>query len=179
MSYGLTASAVVSLATAAGDAQHLSAEIDSREDGLNGGASVFLSSSQPAFLVYATVPFSVEASAGSVQAAGTVSVPVEEDVVHYFWPDALEHEVTLSRPVVGVPTLVTELGTNVSLEIASTYQDGSVRSVVLRAAAAGWCIAKVQGHARALAYRVTPPPEWKTALPQDARILLLAREVRT
>jgi len=178
MSYTLTASAIVSFAAKDDGTQHLSAEIDSREDGLNGGATVFFPSSQPVFLVYATVPHNVETSAGSVQTAGLVSVPVEEEIVHYFDADALEREVVLSKPVIGAPTLVKEFGASVNLEIASTYQDGSIRSVVLRAAAAGWCGAKVRGHARAHAYRVTPPPEWQTELPKDARILLLVREVR-
>jgi hypothetical protein len=62
------------------DKYHLSAEIDSRPDGLNGGNTTFVGGDSPIFLVYASseLNLSFVQSVGSQSPAGTGTVDVDE-----------------------------------------------------------------------------------------------------
>jgi hypothetical protein len=95
------ATIVVSFGAAGGGAAagHLSAELDSREDGLNGGQTGF-SPGQPAYILAYRTPnvviTSVVASAGTVTPQGTVAVTVAEELS---FDDS--RTATLQKPVAG------------------------------------------------------------------------------
>jgi hypothetical protein len=87
---------------------HLSAEIDSREDGLNGGNTRFAPGDTAYFLVYKSDNVTLSSpisSAGTVSFNGTTSVPKEEEVVF-----AGTNEARLRVPAAGGLSNVKWLG---------------------------------------------------------------------
>lgn len=75
---------------------HLSAEVDSRDDGLNGGNTSFLPGDQPYFLVYYSPELSLtlQASEGTIVASTPQDITIEEYIT---FADA--KEANLSKPV--------------------------------------------------------------------------------
>lgn len=76
----------------------LSAELDTRDDGLNEGRSQFLYGDTPAYLIYRTdnVTYTQESTAGSVQYIETGSIEVIETISFVG-----ETEARLSKPPLG------------------------------------------------------------------------------
>lgn len=84
---------------AAGAGYQLSAEIDSRPDGLNKGVTSFIFGDSPGFLVYYSSGVSIsnmQSSAGGISSAGTSQVEVVEFVTF-----ANTREASLSKPPSG------------------------------------------------------------------------------
>ena len=83
----------------AGAVGHLSAEVDAREDGLNGGQVEFAPGAQVYILVYRTANVTitgVEVSAGTISAQGATLVNIEEELS---FEDA--NSATLQKPAAG------------------------------------------------------------------------------
>lgn len=128
---------------------HLSAEIDSREAGLNAGATSFAPGDTAYFLVYKSDNVSYSppvASAGSISTAGTqITVEKEEDVQ---FADA--DTATLGVPSSAV-TSVTWLGR--SLGSLTLQADRTT----LKASAKGVAVARVKYNCKADAFGLVSP----------------------
>lgn len=86
MSNVVSTSLVVSFtqASGAGTGGSLTAEIDSRPDGLNNGVTQFLPGDSPAFLVHKSEGVSIDemlASEGTIESLGPITMTIEEDVM--------------------------------------------------------------------------------------------------
>ena len=97
-------------ADAAAAGAHLSAEIDRRENGLNGGKTSFAPGDTVHFLVYKSSNVTLEnpvASAGSVAFTGSTNVEQTQDLIF-----ANSNEARLRVPPVGGVTSTQWLGNN-------------------------------------------------------------------
>lgn len=127
---------------------HLSAEVDTREDGLNEGRQSFEPGASVAILVYRSANVTlnrIDCSAGSIRADGQVVVQIEEDVVF-----ADEAETTLRVPAETAPS-VRWFGR--SLGALALQAD----RLTLRAASKGVAVARIGYQARADVYRLKSP----------------------
>lgn len=107
---GITTSLVIQFKTSDGAAAEnavLTAELDSRENGLNLGKSQFLYGDSPAYLIYRTsnVTYTQESTAGSVAYVETGLIDVNETI--QFLADT---ESSLSKPPVGDVTFTLVAG---------------------------------------------------------------------
>lgn len=99
---------------AAGDNSSLAAEIDSRENGLNGGITSFIPGDSPAFLIYKTANVSVQidTTTGSITDEGSGLTDVEEILTF-----TNSREVSLSKPAFGTVTTTKLSGVTPDLEV--------------------------------------------------------------
>lgn len=128
---------------------HLSAEIDSREDGLNGGKTSFAPGEPVYILVYKTDNVNITqaaCSAGSLTAINTVTVEVEEDVM---FDDA--DTGSLGRPATHGIASTVWIGR--SLGGLSVQAD----MTTVKAGQKGIAVARVQYTTRALVYKLSSP----------------------
>ena len=126
----------------------LSAEIDSRENGLNNGDTSFEPGDPVHFLVFInnlTTIDQILPSAGSIYPAGSFNIDVEEYVTF-----ARTKNASASKPIIG-PLSVTWFGN--SLGNVSVGNDG----VTLIAANEGVAVARLNYSAKAHAYRLSSP----------------------
>lgn len=124
----------------------LSAQLDDRPTGLNGGTTGFKPGDSPAFLVFKSsdvILDSVVASAGGVVNAGAGSYTVEETITF-----ANSDTASLSKPFAS-GGLVTWYGNNLG---GLTFSGNSVR-----ASTKGVAVAKVSYQANYVAYRLNSP----------------------
>jgi len=129
---------------------HLSAEVDNRPDGLNGGKSSFTGGEPVYILVYKSRNVSITAtlvSTGNVYPAETQLVDVEEVITF-----ADKKEASLSKPASG-PLSVTWYGR--SLGGLGVGED----QTSVTASSSGVAVAKVKYQAQATAYRLSTPVE--------------------
>ncbi|WP_041446859.1 hypothetical protein [Thiocystis violascens] len=127
---------------------HLSAEIDSRPDGLNNGVTSFAPGDSAAFLVYKSSNVTYDApvaSAGSVAGVGSGLTVEKEDDLSFADSDT----ASLSTPATGIVS-VTWLGRSLG---SLSLQD----QTTVKAGAKGVAVARVKYACRADAYRLTSP----------------------
>lgn len=127
---------------------HLSAEVDSREDGLNSGITQFYAGDSPAFLVYKSSDVtigSMETTSGVIVPAGSGEISIEEIIT--FTKTA---ESNVSKPPISAPVLTLLSGSAPGLS--------SIGSKVFTSAP---CLAVVRAvyNASFTAYRLTQVPE--------------------
>jgi hypothetical protein len=129
---------------------HLSAEVDSRPGGLNGGQVSFTPGQDVYILVYRTANVAitgVAASAGTISAQGTVSVTIEEDLQ---FEDS--RQANLQRPVAGSALASVEwFGENLG---ALTVQ---ADKLTVQAAAQGVAVCRATYAAVADVYKLQSP----------------------
>ncbi|MFZ5536723.1 MAG: hypothetical protein ACOZAP_04500 [Pseudomonadota bacterium] len=128
---------------------HLSAEIDSRNDGLNGGKTSFAPGESVYILVYKTNNVSITqaaSSAGSITQSGSATVEIEEDVM-------FEDTDTgnLGRPVTGGIAGTVWMGR--SLGSLSVQAD----KTTVKASQKGIAVARVKYTTHALVYKLSSP----------------------
>lgn len=133
-----------------GAAGHLSAEVDGREGGLNGGQTSFTPGQPVYILAYRTANVSitaVEASAGTIAAQAPVSVSVTEDLS---FED--ERKASLSKPVAGAALASVEwFGNNLG---TLTLKDDKM---TVEAPASGVAVARVTYTVTADVYKLLSP----------------------
>lgn len=135
-------------ANADGSQGHLSAEIDSRPDGLNGGVTSFAPGGSAAFLVFKSGNVTYDApisSAGTIAGAGSGLTVEKEDDLTFADSDT----ASLSTPATGIVS-VTWLGRSLG---ALSLQDSNT----VKTGAKGVAVARVKYTCRADAYRLTSP----------------------
>ena len=127
------------------DNNFLSAEIDSRPEGYNGGNTSFLAGDSPVFLVYRSegLTLSFVSSKGSIAYVGTGQIEVDEYITL-----ANEKTGSLPKPPLG-PVTMTHFGGTVGATIVGL-------EVVLPAV--GTAVYRVQYSASFLAYRMSGIP---------------------
>lgn len=128
---------------------HLSAELDARPSGLNGGKTGFAAGETAYLLVFVSDNVSVTetvCSAGSLSAQGTTLVTVTDEVM--FEDSDL---ATLSKPVYGALGSTTWYGR--SLGTLSVQAD----QATVKSSVKGVGVAKVSYEARALIYALASP----------------------
>lgn len=128
---------------------HLSAEIDSREDGLNAGMTSFAPGDTAYLLVYKSDNVSITdtiCSAGSLTPAGSAVVSVTEELM---FEDA--DTATLSRPAVSSTLQVRWFGR--SLGALALQAD----KATVKASGKGVAVASVTYDAPALVYALSSP----------------------
>jgi hypothetical protein len=126
---------------------HLSAEIDDRVDGLNGGNTRFVPGDVAWFLVYKSANVSYQnpiPSAGSVSGGGAITVEIEEDISF-----ADTDTATLRIPANAI-TSITWLGNSLG---GLTLTDPQT----VRASAKGVAVARVRFQATAYAHALQSP----------------------
>lgn len=131
-----------------GSDAHLSAEIDDREGGLNGGRTTFAPGDSVWFLVYKSanvVIDSVVTSAGSITLGGAVSVTKD---VELEFPDT--NSATSDIPVNAISAPIW-LGTSLG---ALTLQEDKM---TITAARKGVAVCKVSSESTATSYKLTAP----------------------
>lgn len=137
-------------AAGGGAAGHLSAEVDGREGGLNGGQTSFTPGQPVYILAYRTINVTITdvlSSAGTVAAQAPVSVSITEDLN---FEDA--RTATLAKPVAGAALSSVEwFGTNLG---ALTLQDDKM---TVEAPASGVAIARVTYNVTADVYKLESP----------------------
>lgn len=113
---GIVTTSLVVQFGAGSDSYHLSAEIDSRTDGFNGGSTSFIGGDSPAFLVYKDTELSLAfiASTGGVQQIGSGTIQQEEWLVF-----ANEKTKSLAKPPTGTVTLTRYGGTSGATVVGS------------------------------------------------------------
>lgn len=130
---------------------HLSAEIDTRPDGLNGGRSSFSAGEDVYLLVYKSSNVTISqavASAGSVSSVGSTVVNVEEDVM---FEDS--ETSNIMRPATRGITDTLWLGRSLG---ALTLQSDKT---TVKAAQKGIAVARVTYKTDALVYKLTSPAQ--------------------
>ncbi|MDH5510169.1 MAG: hypothetical protein OEZ32_07405 [Nitrospinota bacterium] len=160
MSNAVTTTVQITFGDAADNKAHLSAEVDKRPNGLNGGKTSFIGGDPVHVLVYKSHSVSitgVEVSAGTIHTAERQLVEVE-DVITF----AGKRDASLSRPASG-PLQVTWFGR--SLGGLAVGEDG----VSVIAGSEGVAVARVRYKAYANAYRISTP----TAINQEKNYSLL------
>lgn len=180
MSAPLTATAIVQYDASEGG--FLGAELDARPDGFNFGAVSFLPSGRPVFLVWATAPYRVQVSAGSLSLKQKdVVVMQEQDVLTYLAPGVVEHTVPLNYPMSGGYEFAVDFAPpGVTTEPARLHAD-RYRAVSIRipeSSSGQWLMGRLRYETIADAYQVAAPAEWSTNLPSNARIALLVDQVK-
>ena len=128
---------------------HLSAEIDTRPDGLNGGRNAFNPGETVYILVYKSDNVSITdtiCSAGSLSAQGSTVVPKTEELM-------FEDADTATLPVPARSGLSSTLWYGRSLGTLTLQSD----KVTARATSKGVGVAKVTYDALALIYALTSP----------------------
>ncbi len=177
----MTASAVVSFGSSGDTSEVLTAELDSRETGMNAGKSSFGAGDTPVFLVYASVPYDWRVSQGSATVIGQREISEHEaDVVVALQPGENTTEISLDKPAVeGGVTLALEYG-DAAMSPGKVLSDGRLSSVVLTLPTlpewdkrVRWLVGRLTWQSSAVAIQVTPPAEWKNGLPKNARIVLM------
>lgn len=127
---------------------HLSAEIDDREDGLNGGNTSFAPGDTAHFLVYKSANVTYDdpiASAGGVSAGSTGILVTKEDDITFANTDT----ASLSIPAEAI-ILTTWIGTSLGeLDLIDT--------TTLKASAKGVAVARVKYSAKADAFAIASP----------------------
>lgn len=119
MANGITTSLVIRFQTTDGAAAEnaiLSAELDSREDGLNEGKNRFIYGDSPAYLIYRTdnVSYTQETTAGAVQYVETGSIEVIETITF-----VADTEANLSKPPLGAVTFTLVAGKGIDVSLLS------------------------------------------------------------
>ncbi len=137
-------------AAGGGAAGHLSAEVDGRQGGLNGGQTSF-APGQPVYILAYRTPnvtiVSIEASAGTIAAQAPVTVTVTEELN---FED--ERTATLSKPVAGAALSSVEwFGANLG---SLTVQDDKM---TVEAPDSGVAIARVTYSVAADVYKLDSP----------------------
>lgn len=177
----MTASAVVTFGSQGGQ-EVLTAELDSRPAGLNNGKSSFEGTDRPVFLVCASVPYRYEVSLGSaVISVSRVTTDETADVIQSLQPGVNTVEISLSKPAsAGSLVYVPEYGEEVTVTLSKKLADGRYGSVVLsipeQAASqvsVRWLVGSLNWSTYSTAIKVTPPEDWASALPPNARIVLM------
>ena len=148
----VTTTVQISFGTGGADAAraHLSAEVDGRSNGLNGGKTSFVGGEPVYVLLYKSSNVTIKSkilSAGSLFAAESQLVDVEEIITF-----SNSRESSLSKPASGGVS-VTWYGA--SLGGLSIAEDGTS----VTASASGVAVAKVTYKSNALAYRISTPLE--------------------
>jgi len=168
--------------TSAASTGHLSAELDGRPDGFNLGNTNFAPHQSPVFLVWTSLP-AIEVAA----AQGTLTRHVERvvtrhehEVAIYLPPGELAAEIRLDKPLHGDLQSAWELApAGLALAPASPYADGTHAAVALALPAnpaGAWVVGRIAWRSVAAAWRITAPEAWRSALPAQARVLLLVNE---
>lgn len=132
---------------AAGAGSHLSAEIDGRDNGLNGGDTSFAPGDRAYFLVYQSANVTHDApvpSAGTISGAAVGSVEREEDVSF-----ADTDTASLAVPATGIVS-VTWLGRNLG-GLSLVNETG------LKASASGIAVARVKYTTAPVGYALQSP----------------------
>jgi hypothetical protein len=127
---------------------HLSAEVDTRPDGMNGGRSSFSPGETVYLLVYKTDNVSITdtiCSAGSLSSNGTTSVTVTEEVM---FEDS--ENASLPKPASGAVSVVWQGRSLGSLTLQSD-------KLTVKAGAKGVAVAKVTYTAQARVYALSSP----------------------
>lgn len=130
-------------------AGHLSAEVDTRPSGLNGGRSAFSPGETAYILVYKTDNVSITdtlCSAGSLTAQGSIVVTVSEELM---FEDA--DSATLGKPARSAPSQALWYGRSLG---GLTLQSDKV---TVKASSKGVAVAKVSYDALALVYALSSP----------------------
>jgi hypothetical protein len=152
---------------AAADGSHLSAAIDDRPDGLNGGDTSFMPGDVAYFLVYQSDNVTHDdpiPSAGAVAASGSVSVTRVEDITF-----ANEDTATLSVPASGVS--VKWFGN--ALGKLTLQPD----KMTVKADAKGVAVGRVTYTASAKAYGLTSPLEIGGETDFSILVFILGHEI--
>jgi hypothetical protein len=141
----VTTSIVVQFGTEGDAAYHLSAEIDSREDGYNGGETSFIGGDSPVFLVYKSDELSLSfvSSTGGVQNHASGTIEQQEWLIF-----ADEKTKSLSKPPTGSVTLEHFAGTT----------GGTVVGSDVTLPAKGVAVYRATYDAKFLAYKMTNIP---------------------
>lgn len=129
-----------------GDAQyHLSAEIDSREDGYNGGETSFIPGDQPVFLVYKSdeLALTLESSTGGTQSYASGTIEQEEWLTF-----ADEKTKSLNKPPSG----------SVTLKYFAGVSGATVVGDQVTLPSKGVAVYRATYNAKFLAYRMTNIP---------------------
>jgi len=129
-----------------GDAQyHLSAEIDSREDGFNGGETSFIPGDSPIFLVYKSdeLSLTLESSTGGTQSYASGTIEQEEWLIF-----ANEKTRSLNKPPAG----------NVTLKYYAGVNGASVVGDQITLPTKGLAVYRATYDAKFLAYKMTNIP---------------------
>lgn len=177
----MIASAVVSFGSG-DDSQHLSAEIDGRDAGLNGGRSSFYPQDDIYALVWGAVPYTLAVSAGSCQLSGRQTYESESDIIHALQPGEHTYELTLDKPAssLSAVSIAWEFGgASAAVSAGKVYADGSIGSVTITlpkqssSPSVRWLVGRVKSISSPTAVKITPPGGWKSALPPNARIVLM------
>jgi len=165
----ITASALVTFDTGADTAEHLSAQIDDRADGLNSGKTSFKPGDDPVFLVWCSIPakLAVEAVGGPVSKAGSAITKHDQDVTDYMPSGETEIEVQISPPARGLPTMKWETSAaGITLSAGKMLGNGSIASVLFKrlkappptVLAGRWLVSNLSWTASAEDYRITTAP---------------------
>lgn len=128
---------------------HLSAEIDSRPEGLNGGKTSFAPGDDVYILVYKSTNVSItttDCSAGSISDQGSVSVTTKDDV-----PFANSNTSSVNKPASSGLLSQKWLGRNLGTITMGADQ------TTLSIATAGIGVAKVSYQSTALVYKLSSP----------------------
>lgn len=147
----VTANITVSFGDSAGSSGasgHLSAEVDSRADGLNAGKTSFAPGDRAHFLVYKSSNVSYDtpvASAGSIAAGGKGISVTKEDDIQFADTDTASLSIP-AQSIVSVTWLGRSLG---SLVLADAN--------TVKASAKGVAVARVKYTAKADAWSLTSP----------------------
>lgn len=148
---------------------HLSAEVDTRPNGLNGGRSAFSPGETAYILVYKTDNVSITdtiCSAGSLSAQGSVVITVSEELM---FEDA--DSATLGKPARSALSPSVWYGRNLgSLALQADR-------LTVRASSKGVAVAKVSYDALALVYALSSPATLNGET--DFSILALIKGVAT
>lgn len=132
-----------------GSEGHLSAEVDSRPDGLNGGRSSFSPGETAYILVYKSDQVSITetiCSAGSLSASGSAKVAVSEELMFEDGDTA-----QLGKPALSGIGQVLWYGRNLGALILQPDKQ------TVKAASKGVAVAKVSYEALALVYALSSP----------------------
>jgi hypothetical protein len=146
---GITTSLVIRFQTTDGAAAEnaiLSAELDSREEGLNAGKNRFIYGDSPAYLIYRTdnVTYTQQSTAGSVQYVETGSIEVIETISF-----VADTESNLSKPPLGGVTFTLVAGNGIDVSQLT------VVGTKVTSPTEGLAVVKAQYNTRYEAYRLT------------------------
>lgn len=143
----VTTSLVVQFGDTGDEQYHLTAEIDSRPTGFNGGNTTFIGGDSPVFLVYKSPELSLSfiTSRGGIQSAGTGVETVEEWLIF-----ANEKTKSLSKPP--------KPNSNVTLEFYGGVPNAQAVGQEVTLSTPGVAVYKATYETNFYAYRMTNIP---------------------
>lgn len=161
--------------------EYLIAEVDDRDDGPNKGKTIFSAMDDAYFAVFATVPYSASANVGTLTSVGKATIRRTIEVSEYLEKGMTSKIIEISPPAAGVD-YVTEIDPTPGLIVKTRYKNGAIASVELQVSDNPnglWLVGVLELAIDADIWKVTPPPEWESTLPDLARIHLLVVEQKS